>query len=656
MHIVEEEHANDSLSNTVISAYDNDLFWKMEELARSTLDALSLHIAILDQAGTIIAVNRAWREFARANGAVDKKVSEGANYLAICDSAQNERSAAATFAAGIRVVIAGKQERYAAEYPCDSPDEKRWFIGSVTRFFGFRAVHVMVAHENITERKQIEEALSESEEQYRLLFEDNPCPMWVYHLGTLAFLAVNDAAIEHYGYSRREFLGMTIKDLRPQEEIQALLEDVRLACLGRSKTGIWRHRKKDGSLIDVEITARTVNLKDERARLVLALDITERRRAEAELRQSEERYRRLFEALPDMIYTLSAADGTITTISPACKTLTGWRPADVIGKHFTTLTHPDDVKIVEAIFQHVLQGESPAPYEVRILTSSGDRFVAEIVSIPQIENGKVTGLLGIARDITERKCAEEEIRHLNLELEQRVIQRTAQLAAANHEMEAFSYSVSHDLRAPLRAIAGFSRILREDYITELPDEARQYLQRVQDNAQQMGRLIDDLLAFSRLGRRDLNKQSVALGQMARTVMEDLHGEYEHRQVKVTIGELPVCQADPTLLKQVFANLLANALKFTRQRAMALIEIGYRQDGDNTVYFVKDNGVGFDMRYVHKLFGVFQRLHRAEDYEGTGVGLATVQRIINRHGGRIWAEAEIGKGATFFFTLGKETND
>ncbi len=251
-----------------------------------------------------------------------------------------------------------------------------------------------------------------------------------------------------------------------------------------------------------------------------------------------------------------------------------------------------------------------------------------------------------------------QVRDSRNKLEQKVQERTAELEAANRELESFSYSVSHDLRAPLRAVAGFSRILREDYGPALSAEARQYLQRVQENAQQMGRLIDDLLAFSRLGRKALARQPVALAEMVQSVLDDLREDQAGRQVQLKIGQLPVCQADPALLKQVFINLLSNALKFTRHREVAVIEIGSRHKGgaqNIPVFFVKDNGAGFDMKYVHKLFGVFQRLHRAEEYEGTGVGLATVQRIIHRHGGRIWAESQLDRGATFYFTLGRETN-
>ena len=232
--------------------------------------------------------------------------------------------------------------------------------------------------------------------------------------------------------------------------------------------------------------------------------------------------------------------------------------------------------------------------------------------------------------------------------------RAEQLQQANSELEAFAYSVSHDLRAPLRAINGFSRILLEEHAPQLSDEAQHYLHLVRDNAQYMGQLVDDLLAFSRLSRQPLKLQRVVCTDLVRQVLVELGHEHEGRRVDITIGELPVCQADPVLLKQVFVNLLANALKFTRQRDVAVITIGCREDGGERIYFVQDNGVGFDMRYASKLFGVFQRLHSSEEYEGTGVGLAIVQRIIHRHGGRVWAEAVVDQGATFYFTLGGDT--
>jgi signal transduction histidine kinase len=237
------------------------------------------------------------------------------------------------------------------------------------------------------------------------------------------------------------------------------------------------------------------------------------------------------------------------------------------------------------------------------------------------------------------------------ELEQRIADRTAQLEAANRELEAFSYSVSHDLRSPLRAMEGFSRILLEDYAPHLTSDAARYLQIIRASTQQMERLIDDLLTFSRRSRQPLTKQPLATAELVHQALQSSSSEQEGRRVEISIGELPACQGDPALLRQVWINLLSNALKFTRGQNVARIEIGcLTQEGGAPVYFVKDNGVGFDMQYAGKLFGVFQRLHSAEEFEGTGVGLAIVQRIIHRHGGRVWADSRLGVGSTFCFTI------
>jgi signal transduction histidine kinase len=235
-------------------------------------------------------------------------------------------------------------------------------------------------------------------------------------------------------------------------------------------------------------------------------------------------------------------------------------------------------------------------------------------------------------------------------------EKNVQLQAAVSELDAFSYSVSHDLRAPLRAIDGFSRIVLKQYGSILPEEPREYLQLVRDNTVQMGHLVDDLLAFARLNRQQLKKQRVPTRKIVENVLSDARQQAEGRSVSVSVGEMPSLWGDPHLLKQVLVNLIGNAFKYTRMREAAVIEIGSREIGGEQVVFVRDNGAGFDMRYADKLFGVFQRLHRAEDFEGTGVGLAIVQRIVHRHGGRVWAEAAVDQGATFYFTTGVPNHD
>lgn len=237
-------------------------------------------------------------------------------------------------------------------------------------------------------------------------------------------------------------------------------------------------------------------------------------------------------------------------------------------------------------------------------------------------------------------------------LEQQLAERTAELEAANKELDAFSHSVAHDLRAPLRAIDGFSEILLSEYAGSLPADAQEYLRDILSSARRMGMMVDELLALSRLNRQPVKQQSVDCDQLVRDCLVELNGEFAGRPVEWQIASLPPCQADPALLKQVWLNLISNAIKYTARRDPAVIEVG-SQPGENSprqTYFVRDNGVGFDMRYAHKLFGVFQRLHRAEDFPGTGVGLATVQRIVHRHGGSVWAEGQPDVGATFYFSL------
>lgn len=364
--------------------------------------------------------------------------------------------------------------------------------------------------------------------------------------------------------------------------------------------------------------------------------------AEEVLRGSEERFRGIAEAAYDAIISADSR-GNITYFNHGAERMFGYRGSELMGQPLSLLmperlhhAHHEGLKRFLSTGKARVIGKTVELVGTR---RDGNDFPLELsLSTWKIDEGVF--FTAILRDITERKRAEEEVRKIN-----------AQLEAANKELEAFSYSVSHDLRAPLRAVDGFSQILLDEHASNLSKEGQRFLRLVRDNAVNMGQLIDDLLTFSRLSRQPLKKQHVVTADLARQVFEELKHDQNGRQAQVAFTDLPQCEGDPKLLKQVFVNLLSNALKYTRKREVGRIEIGCERRNGEAVYFIKDNGVGFDMRYADKLFGVFQRLHRAEEYEGTGVGLAIVQRVIHRHGGRIWAEAALDKGATFYFTLG-----
>jgi PAS domain S-box-containing protein len=496
--------------------------------------------------------------------------------------------------------------------------------------------------------------------------------------GTITY--VNDKFCAISKYSRDELLGQNHRILNsghhPKEFFQQMYHTIGRGQVWR---GEIRNTAKDGSTYWVDTTIVPFLDANGKLRQYMAIraDISERKQAEERLAgQAEELSRQAAELLRSQIaletQTLmlrSVLDSMEEGLAAADEqgNFIIWNPAAlrILGLGATNLPSRDWSAHYGLYLQDMVTpfpaDQLPLVRAIRGETTTTQMFVRnpeleqgtwiEVSGSPlKDKNGAVCGGVAAFRDVTQRRAAEQEIRKLNEELEERVAQRTAQLETANHELEAFTYSVSHDLRAPLRHIGGFSKILSEDFGPGMPAEAQSHLKRIEEGARRMGLLVDELLNLARVGRHDLELRPTRLNLVIDEVVSLLQREAEGRAVDWKIAELPPAQCDPILIKQVFQNVLANALKFTRPRERAVVEIGFRQENGQMAIMVRDNGVGFSMKYSDKLFGVFQRLHRAEDFEGTGIGLATVHRIIHKHGGRVWAEAEVDKGATFYFTL------
>ncbi len=371
--------------------------------------------------------------------------------------------------------------------------------------------------------------------------------------------------------------------------------------------------------------------------------------ANTELRAANRFLDSVIENIPDMVFVKDAADLRFVRFNRAGEELLGYSRDEMLGKNDYDFFPRDEAEFFISKDREVLaSGRVVDIPEEPIHTRDKGERILHTKKLPILdEHGRARYLLGICEDVTEQKEKEREILTLNAALEH----RAAEIEAVNKELESFSYSVSHDLRAPLRHINGYVEMLVDDGESTLSSEATRYLQVIAGASRQMGQLIDDLLEFSRMARTELRESRVDLNDLVRDTMANLETETRDRHIAWTIPALPAVKGDPAMLKQVFGNLLGNAVKYTRPRDVAQVEIGQTgEDGGRLIFFVRDNGAGFDMKYADKLFGVFQRLHRAEEFEGTGVGLANVQRIIARHGGRVWAEAAPDKGATFFFTL------
>jgi PAS domain S-box-containing protein len=514
-------------------------------------------------------------------------------------------------------------------------------------------------------RQQYEavKALNASELRYRRLFESAKDGVLILDAETGMVVDVNPFLVEMLGFSKEEFLGKKIWEL-------GFFKDI-----ATSKAHFLELKQKEyvryedlplktakGKLLNVEFVSNVYLVDHHKVVQCNIRDITERKRSEQALRESQSLYHSFVEQLPNPVFRKDREGRYVLVNSQFCRLkgvkkegLIGRRPMEVAVTEIATQGVEGQAtkyaNVGEDVHEQILQTGKIFETEEEYLAADGGILKLRVVRMPVFDShGTIIGTQGIMFDISERKRAEEEIRKLNAELESRVVERTAQLEAANKELEAFSYSVSHDLRAPLRAVDGFSRIVLEEYAQKLDPEAGRLLKVICANTQKMDELITDLLDLSRVSRSEMNFSRVAMAMLANSIYHEAASPEVRQKFSFTVAPIPDAYCDPVLIRQVWRNLISNAIKFTTPMEVRRIEIGGQCEEGKVVYFIRDSGVGFDPRYTHKLFGVFQRLHKAEEFEGTGVGLAIVQHIIDRHGGKVWAEGKVGEGATFWFSI------
>lgn len=559
------------------------------------------------------------------------------------------------------------------------------------------AVAAIAIERELSRRRKAEAALSESEARYRVIVEDQTELITRFQPdGTLTF--ANDAYCRYFGLKQEQIVGKPYEPVIFAEDREYVAKQVnslnlenslvtienRVIVNGQVRWTQWINRAlfdSQGNFIEYQSVGRDISdrkqaeaalhqLNEEleiriqertqalaQANQELQSEIAERLQTEKNLQKSEEKYRKLVESCPDAIFVQN--EGKFIYVNNAAIEFFGANDSqDLLGQSIDNFLAPETQNKIDESIRLLVEENRLIPLsEEKWLRVDGSIIYGELAAIPFAYKEEFAVQV-VIRDITARKQAEEQIRQLNAELEERVKERTAQLEAANKELEAFSYSVSHDLRAPLRSIDGFSQALLEDYTDELDAMGKDYLQRVRKAAQRMAELIDDMLHLSRITRSEMHYERVDLSQLAIEIASELQNTQPERQVEFAIAPDLVATGDKPLLRILLENLLGNAWKFTTKHQKAKIEFGIIQCNNNCTdctYFVRDDGAGFDMAYVNKLFGAFQRLHAMTDFEGTGIGLATVQRVVRRHGGRIWAEGAIEQGATFFFTLSVDDN-
>jgi PAS domain S-box-containing protein len=527
-----------------------------------------------------------------------------------------------------------------------------WLEGQVTNLNHLQGVNAYIAnYRDITERKESEEKIASNEQRFRILIENNADAISLTDKN-LKVTYQSPQGEKITGYTQEERAALDAKDLLHPDDIAILAEEYPKLFAHPEKPISFHYRLKHKHGHYIWLEGSLKNLLDDptiNAIVVNFRDVSERKFQEEKLATSEMRFRTLIENNFDCIL-LTTENSELLYQSPSVERITGFAPPEKKSMSEFFRVHPDDVENAKILSIRLRQNPgTPIRFQLRFPRKNGEYMWAEGVSTNFLQDARVNAIVTNFRDVTDQKVSEAEILKLNAELEVRVQKRTTELQEANKELESFSYSVSHDLRAPLRIINGFSQILIDDYAEKLDSHGQLLINKIMRNAHRMGQLIDDLLNFSKLGRAEMRLSVTNMSALVQEVLTDLETSGISIPSQLHVGELKPCYCDSPLIKQVWINLISNAIKYSSKREGPTIEIGMTTDSTPT-YFVKDNGAGFDMTYIHKLFAVFQRLHKAPEFEGTGVGLAIVKRILSRHGGDVWAEAKENEGATFFFQI------
>lgn len=626
----------------------------------SVYEGILLHAAdgsILDMNDRFLAMYRVDRERLRTMNIAD--ISSPANPLA----------ALPAIWAG---VTAGEQQLF--EWKAKRPVDKTTFDVEVflTRIEMDGQVLILATVRDISDRKRLEEALKRSEERYRLLFDKSPLPKWVFDLETFRILEANDRAREHYGYSREEFLRLTLADIRTPGEFEQLYKWV-TTCFssgekfeGQVQT---KHRKKSGGIIDVDVRYTEIAYKGRRAGLGVMIDVTDRKQTERQLGEAREAAekrlaeaeegQRILEAIMEYVpQGLAVGDlsGKVTRSSRYGIELSGMtreefegstqeerrRKMNVYRPDGVTRATDEDMPMVRVL----RTGEPVRNWELVIKRKDG-REIPILSNAGPIRDrsGAVRGTIHAWTDITDRKRAEEQLKRT-----------IAELKRSNSELQQFAYVASHDLQEPLRTVGSYVELLAMKYRGKLDETADRYISYAVEGANRMSALINDLLAYSRVGTRGAIFSDVDMNSVYRRALESLGRAMRENQAVITADRLPAVRGDESQLRQVLQNLLANAVKFRKPDVPPRIEVSAEPRGTDYVFSVKDNGIGIEPRFFDRIFAIFQRLHTREEYAGTGVGLAICRRIVERHGGRIWVESKPGEGSTFYFSIPQEVRN